>query len=1120
MIRVSVLAALIAGGVVSAAPAPQTFHRPLVFEPNQGQAPAQFQWLGQSSSYQVLLDSESATIVIPDKTDLQAASNWLPGTRPPRRLKYNAVRMKLAGSRPWRDTSGSGPSGGVSNYLNNRDLKRSVNRVPQYGRVTVANVYEGIDLIFYTNGGDLEYDFAVAPGANPEQIQVVFDGTKDMRVDPKSGDLVVTLPGGSELRQLKPGVFQQAGNKRVGIAGGYKLLGQERAAFTVAGYDRSHALVIDPRLTIARSIGGIKDDQATAIAVDGNGNTYFTGFTFSMNFPTTDNSKFQDPKKCGSFPFDPGFCGSLGTNAFVAKVTADGSIGFVTYDGVGSGNGIAVDSSGVYVTGEAFPPDSDVDNFPFGDNAGDLFVQKLALNGQPGYFTFADEPGEDVGNGIALDDLHNAWAVGASHPGAGRHAVVIEVDPNGKRIYKRRFSSTGDDVAFGVAVAARQPWITGTTCGNGFPTTDGIVHQLSHCTVFVLHLDEAGNESMCTVFGGLDGDDGGVAIAMNGSNTVYVTGYVNSSLFPSSTGEDIDPQGGAAILNPKTFITEVESFGRIVRSLVFVAPNGFVRPYAIANDDRGRGVYIAGATSSASFLGNVDPPAPVASTVGFLTKFSPDLSQLRYSVILGKVLSGIALRAPSPVFPEIYVAGWQNQIFGQDSSGLDAFMVKMVDDTPASRMSNFTQPQVRNFDNSFVVRWGGSSPLLTAVTFDIYVSDNGGPFLPFQTATAATSVNFKGMPGHTYGFFSIATDAGGNREPMKTRAEIVVTVLPATAPTPAFTGGGSWDTFFGDANRWNQPQFATTLMFADINGDGKTDVCGRGVAGIWCELSTGTGFGTAFLAQDQFSDANGWNQLDYYASLRFADVNGDGKPDICARGKVGVFCALNNGNGTFGLAKQWDSSFSDAGSWGLPQYGTTMMFADISGDGKADVCGRGVAGIWCELSTGTGFGTAFLAQDQFSDANGWNQLDYYASLRFADVNGDGKPDICGRGRAGVYCALNNGNGTFGLAKQWDSSFSDAAGWSLPQYGTTMMFADINDDGKTDVCGRGVDGIWCGLSTGTGFGTVFLAQNQFSDANGWNQLAYYPSLRFADVNGDGKPDICGRAAAGVYCALAH
>ena len=100
--------------------------------------------------------------------------------------------------------------------------------------------------------------------------------------------------------------------------------------------------------------------------MDDNGNTYITGSTLSLNFPVTNNSIFQSPKRCGSFPFDPSFCGSdLESNIFIAKVTSDGSIGFVTYDGVGSGNGIAVDSSGIYVTGEAIPPDVDITGFPF-----------------------------------------------------------------------------------------------------------------------------------------------------------------------------------------------------------------------------------------------------------------------------------------------------------------------------------------------------------------------------------------------------------------------------------------------------------------------------------------------------------------------------------------------------------------------------------------------------------------------------------------------------------------------------------------------------------------------------------------------------------------------------------
>jgi hypothetical protein len=102
--------------------------------------------------------------------------------------------------------------------------------------------------------------------------------------------------------------------------------------------------------------------------------------------------------------------------------------------------------------------------------------------------------------------------------------------------------------------------------------------------------------------------------------------------------------------------------------------------------------------------------------------------------------------------------------------------------------------------------------------------------------------------------------------------------LPANLPQASPFGGAVpwdlWDNTFSDANGWNQPQYGTTLMFADINGDGMADVCGRGQAGIYCELSTGfDGFGPIFLAQSAFSDANGWNLLNYYSSLRFADVN-------------------------------------------------------------------------------------------------------------------------------------------------------------------------------------------------------------------------------------------------------
>jgi hypothetical protein len=300
-------------------------------------------------------------------------------------------------------------------------------------------------------------------------------------------------------------------------------------------------------------------------------------------------------------------------------------------------------------------------------------------------------------------------------------------------------------------------------------------------------------------------------------------------------------------------------------------------------------------------------------------------------------------------------------------------------------------------------------------------------------------------------------------------------------------------------------------------------VCGRGTNGIDCALSNGTSFGPAFPATTNFSDAQGWSSnAVYYGSVRLADVNGDGKADVCGRQAAGIQCALGNGDGTFGGLQQWDTSFSDAGGWNQAPYGTTIMFADLNGDGKADVCGRGTNGIDCALSNGTSFGPAFPATTNFSDAQGWSSnAVYYGSLRLADVNGDGKADVCGRQAAGIQCALGNGDGTFGGLQQWDTSFSDANGWNQAPYGTTIMFADLNGDGRADVCGRGGDGIYCALSNGTSFGPAFRASTNFSDAQGWGgSVIYYGSLRLADVNGDGKADVCGRQAAGMQCALGN
>jgi uncharacterized protein (DUF2141 family) len=340
----------------------------------------------------------------------------------------------------------------------------------------------------------------------------------------------------------------------------------------------------------------------------------------------------------------------------------------------------------------------------------------------------------------------------------------------------------------------------------------------------------------------------------------------------------------------------------------------------------------------------------------------------------------------------------------------------------------------------------------------------------------------------------------------------------------SFGAASVWQPDFSDAAGWNvSASTYATMQFPDLNGDGQADVCGRATAGIACALSNGASFGgLGVLAPPHFTDAGGWAASPaYYATIQFPDVNGDGKSDLCGRGIAGITCALSTGT-SFGAESVWRADFTDAGGWkASAAYYATIQYADVNGDGKADVCGRGAAGLACAVSNGTSFAAFGSWQTAlFSDAGSWaTSPGYYSTIQFPDLNGDGKADVCGRGVAGVECALSNGT-TFGASSSWSAYFSDAAGWKAsPSYYATIQFPDVNGDGKADVCGRGVAGVECALSNGTTFGPVTLWQAAFSDAAGVGANAvYYSTMQFPDVNGDGKADVCGRTAAGVECAL--
>ena len=320
-----------------------------------------------------------------------------------------------------------------------------------------------------------------------------------------------------------------------------------------------------------------------------------------------------------------------------------------------------------------------------------------------------------------------------------------------------------------------------------------------------------------------------------------------------------------------------------------------------------------------------------------------------------------------------------------------------------------------------------------------------------------------------------------------------------------------------------------SVRLGDVNADNRADACVRRADGVWCALNTGAAFAGYTRFTDAFSDAEGWSAEAYGATLQLADLNGDSRADLCGRAADGIHCALASAtSAAFGAAVLWSTAFSDAAGFAssVALYGTVRL-ADIDGDGLADACARDTDGIWCAINTGAlsfAPATAWLGSE-FTDALGWDAAQHGATIQLGDINGDGRADVCGRGGAGVHCAVANAEGdAFEPAHLWSLSpdFDNASGWGdAPAAYRSLRLADIDGDGRAELCGRAPTGLVCAVSNGT---NAFdraqpLAPHDYTDALGWSADRYGTTMMFGDLDADYHADVCGRGSAGLLCAIA-
>jgi cytolysin (calcineurin-like family phosphatase) len=342
-----------------------------------------------------------------------------------------------------------------------------------------------------------------------------------------------------------------------------------------------------------------------------------------------------------------------------------------------------------------------------------------------------------------------------------------------------------------------------------------------------------------------------------------------------------------------------------------------------------------------------------------------------------------------------------------------------------------------------------------------------------------------------------------------------------------------WSWYFADSMApWASPAYADTLRLADIDGDGKADVCARSPDGLYCGLATTDAWGrSSFTTPKRVSSGNDfmdafWNSAANRMQLGNVDGDTSRRSDVCVRMVSGVYCAVAAAGGTFGPLQLWTSQFGDddcvgGACWGAALYADTLRLADVNGDGKADLCGRISDGIECALSTGIGFAprTRWSSGLDFSDRLGFN-VPWLSAPLFGNVDGDSNryADVCMRYINGVECALSTGSG-FAAATLWTTDYAMATGWTNPAYVDSLRLADFQKSGRLGLCGRNGSGVVCSASSGSAFGPSQVLSSAFSDAYGWSaQQSYYDTVQLADVDGDGFADACGRSADGILCAI--
>lgn len=630
---------------------------PLQFEANEGQADAEARFVAHGSGYNVFLTPREASL---------ALSPQRPGQPPA------VVSLQFVGAAAEPPLVGEGRLPGVVNYYLGRDPSRWHTGIPTYRQVRYRGLYPGIDLLFFGTGGQLEHDFVIAPGADTDAIRLRVRGADAVEVE-ATGDLLLSVDGGAQVRLLRPFIYQEVDGARLPIAGGYLLHGEGQFGYRVTAYDPGLPLVIDPVLSYATYLGGSGDESGYDVALDSAQNMVVVGRTNSTDLPLMN-------------PWQPEF----------------------------GGGGVACPS----------------DEAPY-RLCYDAFVAKLNVTGTAlVYATYLGLPGDDEGRAVAVDQAGNAYVTGSISLNSDslpdmyiyKYVQIARLDPLGAVDFWSWFGSVKSR---GLAIAVDQAglvYLAGEVASSGFPTTPGAIQSewLEAIDGFVSVLDlDAGAVLYSTYLGGTVLSDFGYDIAVGQDGKVYVTGATQSDDFPTTPGAFDRTCGTDGICNTTdnmvcdytlpgqlpichvdsksdVFVAKLDPSQAGAASLVYstyVGGGGHESGYGIAVDADGN-AYVTGKTVSPDF-----PLAdPIQAAIGgnsdaFAFRLNAAGSELDYATFLGGGGDDVGEAVAVDTAGTACLAGWTGSTafptvnpLRPRAGGWEAFIAR-IEHTPAAAPS-------------------------------------------------------------------------------------------------------------------------------------------------------------------------------------------------------------------------------------------------------------------------------------------------------------------------------------------------------------------------------------------------------------------------------------------------